>query len=200
MCELCCYDITREGPSCQWDLSNKAHRYTVKHWWALYQRMCTSCEGHTPAGHTVPPPPTSLSHRSLCLSLSLSLHATCTVYRTISCASGLFNVVIQAEHNCVPSSDRRLRTSSLLTKSPPHRGEARPTSGKKSFSVLLLLLFRSSFSLGAVKRRVQRIMAVLSLCKRGMGTLAKCLAFCGNEEKSKRLFHCGICTGTVHDH
>lgn len=49
---------------------------------------------------------------------SLSLSATCTVYRTISRASGLFNVVIQAEHNCVPPSDRRLRTSSLLTKKP----------------------------------------------------------------------------------
>lgn len=58
---------------------------------------------HTPAGHTI---------------LSLSLCATCTVYRTISRASGLFNVVIQAEHNCVPPSDRRLRTSSLLTKKP----------------------------------------------------------------------------------
>lgn len=128
------------------------------------------------------------------------LYATCRVYRTISCASGLFNVVIQAEHNCVPPSDRRLRTSSLLTKkSPPHRGEARLTSGKKSFSVLLLLLFHSSFSPGTVKRKVQRIMAVLSLCKRGMGTPAKCLAFCDNEEKSKSLFHCGICTGTVHD-
>lgn len=51
-------------------------------------------------------------------SVSLPLHATCRVYRTISCASGLFNVVIQAEHNCVPPSDRRLRTSSLLTKKP----------------------------------------------------------------------------------
>lgn len=49
---------------------------------------------------------------------SPSLSATCTVYRTISRASGLFNVVIQAEHNCVPPSDRRLRTSSLLTKKP----------------------------------------------------------------------------------
>lgn len=49
---------------------------------------------------------------------SLSLSATCRVYRPISCASGLFNVVIQAEHNCVPPSDRRLRTSSLLTKKP----------------------------------------------------------------------------------
>lgn len=43
-------------------------------------------------------------------------------------------------------------------------------------------------------------MAVLSLCKRGMGTPAECLAFCDNEEKSKSPFHCGICTGTVHDH
>lgn len=49
---------------------------------------------------------------------SFSLSATCRVYRTISRASGLFNVVIQAEHNCVPPSDRRLRTSSLLTKKP----------------------------------------------------------------------------------
>lgn len=131
----------------------------------------------------------------------LSLSATCRVYRTISRASGLFNVVIQAEHNCVPPSDRRLRTSSLLTKKgPPHRGEARLTSGKKSFSVHLLLPFHSSFSPGSVKRKVQRIMAVLSLCKRGMGTPVKCLAFCDNEEKSKSLFHCGICTGTVHDH
>lgn len=48
--------------------------------------------------------------------LAASLSATFRVYRTISCASGLFNVVIQAEHNCVPPSDRRLRTSSLLTK------------------------------------------------------------------------------------
>lgn len=122
--------------------------------------------------------------------LAASLSATFRVYRTISCASGLFNVVIQAEHNCVPPSDRRLRTSSLLTKKgggdPPHRGEARLTSGKKSFSVLLLLLlllpslhllllllhnllFYSSFLLARWKRKVQRIMAVLSLCKRGMG-------------------------------
>lgn len=43
-------------------------------------------------------------------------------------------------------------------------------------------------------------MAVLSLCKKGMGTPVKCLAFCDNEEKSKSLFHSGICTGTVHDH
>lgn len=188
MCELCCCDIIREGPSCQRDLYNKEHRFTVKHWWALYQRMCTSCESHTPAGHTIQ-------------SLSLSLSATCRVYRTISRASGLFNVVIQAEHNCVPPSDRRLRTSSLLTKKgPPHRGEARLTLGKKSFSVHLLLPFHSSFSPGSVKRKVQRIMAVLSLCKRGMGTPVKCLAFCDNEEKSKSLFHCGICTGTAHDH
>lgn len=38
-------------------------------------------------------------------------------------------------------------------------------------------------------------MAVLSLCKRGMGTPAKSLAFCDNEEKSKSLFRCGVCTG-----
>lgn len=60
-------------------------------------------------------------------SLSLSLSATCRVYRTISRASGLFNVVIQAEHNCVPPSDRRLRTSSLLTKKARHT-EVRPGS------------------------------------------------------------------------
>lgn len=103
--------------------------------------------------------------------LAASLSATFRVYRTISCASGLFNVVIQAEHNCVPPSDRRLRTSSLRTKkggkkSPPHRGEARLTSGKKSFSVRLLLLslhvfplllhcllFYSSFSTGSQKKK-----------------------------------------------
>ena len=55
---------------------------------------------------------------SLSPSLSLSLFASCGVYRTISRASGLFNVVIQAEHNCVPPSDRRLRTSSPRTKKP----------------------------------------------------------------------------------
>lgn len=124
MCELCCCDIIRGGPSCQRDLYNKEHGFTVKHWWALYQRMCTSCESHTPAGHTIQPPPhtphTHLSH-------SLSLSATCRVYRTISRASGLFNVVIQAEHNCVPPSDRRLRTSSLLTKKARHT-EVRPGS------------------------------------------------------------------------
>lgn len=60
--------------------------------------------------------------------------------------------------------------------------------------------FTFPFSPGWVKRKVQRIMAVLSLCKKGMGTPVKCLAFCDNEEKSKSLFHSGICTGTVHDH
>lgn len=43
-------------------------------------------------------------------------------------------------------------------------------------------------------------MAVLSLCKKGMGTPVKCLAFCDNEEKSKSLFHSGICSRTAHDH
>lgn len=60
--------------------------------------------------------------------------------------------------------------------------------------------FTFPFSPGWVKRKVQRIMAVLSLCKKGMGTPVKCLAFCDNEEKSKSLFHSGIRTGTVHDH
>lgn len=60
--------------------------------------------------------------------------------------------------------------------------------------------FTFPFSPGWVKRKVQRIMAALSLCKKGMGTPVKCLAFCDNEEKSKSLFHSGICTGTVHDH
>lgn len=80
--------------------------YTTKNTdsqWSSDGHFTKSCESHTPAGHTI---------------LSLSLSATCTVYRTISRASGLFNVVIQAEHNCVPPSDRRLRTSSLLTKKP----------------------------------------------------------------------------------
>lgn len=134
--------------------------------------------------------------------LSASLSATFRVYRTISCASGLFNVVIQAEHNCVPPSDRRLRTSSLLTKKARHT-EVRPGSPRgrnlslssSSFSFTLPFLLA-----GWKKRKVQRIMAVLSLCKRGMGTPAKCLAFCDNEEKSKSLFRCGICTGKVRGH
>lgn len=86
--------------------------YTAKNTdsqWSSDGHFTKSCESHTPAGHTI---------LSLSLSLSLALSATCTVYRTISRASGLFNVVIQAEHNCVPPSDRRLRTSSLLTKKP----------------------------------------------------------------------------------
>lgn len=81
--------------------------YTTKNTdsqWSSDGHFTKSCESHTPAGHTILSP--------------LSLSATCTVYRTISRASGLFNVVIQAEHNCVPPSDRRLRTSSLLTKKP----------------------------------------------------------------------------------
>lgn len=109
--------------------------YTTKNTdsqWSSDGHFTKSCESHTPAGHTI---------------LSLSLSATCTVYRTISRASGLFNVVIQAEHNCVPPSDRRLRTSSLLTKKPAtlrwgqaHLREEIFLRPPPSFSLFLFLL------------------------------------------------------------
>lgn len=116
-CELCC-DITREGPSCQWDLSNEEKIHSEALMSTLTKNVHIMWGSHSSRSYnTVHPPPLSPS-LSVSLPVSLPLDATCRVYRTISCAPGLFNVVIQAEHNCVPPSDRRLRTSSLLTKKP----------------------------------------------------------------------------------
>lgn len=147
-----------------------------------------STDGHIPKNvHIMWESHSSRSYNALAASLS----ATFGVYRTISCASGLFNVVIQAEHNCVPPSDRRLRTSSLLTKKGGKKArhtEVRPGSPRGrnlslsssscstsslSSSSSSYTSTSSSFTLPFLparwKRKVQRIMAVLSLCKRGMG-------------------------------
>ena len=93
---------TTKNTDSQWSTDGHFNKECAHHVW----------ESHSSRSYN------TVSPLSLTLSVSLSLSATCRVYRTISRASGLFNVVIQAEHNCVPPSDRRLRTSSLLTKKP----------------------------------------------------------------------------------
>lgn len=118
MCELCCCDIISGGPSCQRDPIQQRTQILGK---ALMGTLTKNVHimwgSHSSRSYNTVSPPLCHS-QSLSFSLPPSLSATCRVYRTISRASGLFNVVIQAEHNCVPPSDRRLRTSSLLTKKP----------------------------------------------------------------------------------
>lgn len=118
-CVWCVVTFLEKDHPFQWDLSNKENIHSE----ALMSTLKKECAHHVRVTlqqviqHS--PSPTSLSLSTLVsLPVSLPLYATCRVYRTISCAPGLFNVVIQAEHNCVPPSDRRLRTSSLLTKKP----------------------------------------------------------------------------------
>lgn len=57
-----------------------------------------------------------------------------------SSASGLFNAAIQAEHNSMALSDRRLRTSSPLTQNPSTQSHSREGEISLSLSLSALLL------------------------------------------------------------